>query len=239
MDCRTALDQTAKKFAIGPMRLESMSPFFARLSPGLQARLVAAGEARRYRPGRLLHQAGDMDAKLSIVRAGRVRFFSSSQRGQEITIDILERGETFGELTVLRSMPRQLSAEALGDVVVVEIGPQAFRRLMDQDAELRQAVLENMALTLSLAAEIVDDERRLPLIARLAKALVALGARHSADGRRVPMSQSAIADYLGVSRVSVGKALIELAGRGWIATGYREVMLIAPEALRARAVDEA
>jgi CRP/FNR family cyclic AMP-dependent transcriptional regulator len=109
---------------------------------------------------------------------------------------------------------------------------------MDRDRELRQAVLENMALTLSLAAELVDDERRLPLIARLAKALVALAARHSADGRRVPMSQSALADYLGVSRVSVGKALAELAGRGWIATGYREVTLIAPDALRARGVGD-
>jgi CRP/FNR family cyclic AMP-dependent transcriptional regulator len=239
LDCPIALDLTAKKLAIHHMRLESMSPFFARLGPSLQARLVAEGEVRRYGAGRLLHQAGDMDPKLSIVRGGRVRFFSSDRRGQEITIDILEPGETFGELTVLRSMPRQLSAEAIGEVVVAEIGPRAFRRLMDQDAELRQAVLENMALTLSLAAELVDDERRLPLIARLAKALVALGARHSADGRRVPMSQSALADYLGVSRVSIGTALAELAERGWIATGYREVTLIAPDALRARGVGEA
>jgi CRP-like cAMP-binding protein len=220
------------------MRLESMSPFFARLGPGLQARLVAAGELRRYGPGQVLHQAGDTTAKLSIVRVGRVRFFSSDLRGREITIDILESGEAFGEITVLRAIPRQYSAQALGGVEVVEIGASAFRRLMDEDAELREAVLDNMALTLSLAAELIEDERRLPLIARLAKALVALGARHSSDGRSVPMNQSALADYLGVTRQSVGTALAELARRGWISTGYGAVTLLAPDALRAEGARE-
>jgi len=220
------------------MRLESLSPFFARLSPRLQSRLVSAGELRGYAAGRFLHHAGDTKAKLSIVRAGRVRFFSSDRRGQEHTIDILEPGEAFGEITVLCAIPRQYSAQALNDVEVVEIGPAAFRRLLDEDADLRQAVLENMAVTLSLAAELVEDERRLPLVSRLAKALVVLGARHSTDGRRAPLSQSALADYLGVSRVSIGKALAELARRGWIATGYGAVTLLAPDVLRAAAARE-
>jgi DNA-binding GntR family transcriptional regulator len=53
------------------------------------------------------------------------------------------------------------------------------------------------------------------------------------------MSQSALAAYLGVSRVSVGTALAELAHRGWITTGYGEVTLIAPDALRAKGVGKA
>lgn len=213
------------------MRVANLFPFFERLRADLQDRVIAAGRKRRFRAGQLVQQAGDRDARLSIVRSGRVRVFTLDCEGSEITFDILEPGEALGQLTILANLPRRFNAVALDEVEVVEIAQPDFHRLLDADPGLRRAVLENLAVATSLAMDALDDERRLPLRARLAKALIGLASRQTDDGRSIPLSQSALADYLGVSRVSIGKTLAGLVQDRLVAVSYRKVTLLDPDML--------
>jgi CRP/FNR family transcriptional regulator len=215
------------------MRRAEQSTFFELLSPELQARLAAAGRPRRYSCGQMVQQAGDRDPRLTIVTRGRVRAFTLDADGREISLDILEPGEALGQLTVLADLPRRVHAAAAEDSEVLEISHGRFHEVLDEDPELRRAVLRNLALSAVLALEAVEDERRLPLVGRVAKTLPSLAIRRSGDGVTVPMSQADLADYFGVSRVSMGKALGRLALAGAVSLGYGKVMVVAADRLRA------
>ena len=69
--------------------------------------------------------------------------------------------------------------------------------------------------------------RRLPVAERLARLLAAMAA-DAADGMTVRATQQQLADLLGVSRVTLGAALRDLAVRGTIERGYRHVRVLPP-----------
>ena len=48
----------------------------------------------------------------------------------------------------------------------------------------------------------------------------------------MPVTQDALTEYTGTSRQFVSKHISLWAERGWIATGYRSLEILAPERLR-------
>ena len=70
--------------------------------------------------------------------------------------------------------------------------------------------------------EILDAIRRLPIRARTAKILLIM-MRSSGDINAFKCRQSDLAYTLGVSRMSLSKALKQLARLGLIETGYGEI----------------
>lgn len=49
-----------------------------------------------------------------------------------------------------------------------------------------------------------------------------IGDAGAASDGNIDYSQSTLADYLGVSRLSIGKALKEFENAGFVETGYRQ-----------------
>jgi CRP-like cAMP-binding protein len=78
--------------------------------------------------------------------------------------------------------------------------------------------------------ELYDDARSLPPVVRIAKLLLDLGRRR---GGRVGTTQAGIAEALGLSSVTVGTSLKQLATARLIATRYRAVEITDAAALRA------
>lgn len=60
-----------------------------------------------------LYLPEDPSTSVYLLKQGRVRFANTSSNGKEVTFDILEPGEVFGELEVLEDAPRSTSAEML------------------------------------------------------------------------------------------------------------------------------
>jgi CRP-like cAMP-binding protein len=74
------------------------------------------------------------------------------------------------------------------------------------------------------ALELLDDFRRLPLPALTAKLLLSLApSKH--DPALVECNQADLAFTLGVSRVSVGKALAQLQRAKLLVLGYRTIRI--------------
>jgi CRP-like cAMP-binding protein len=68
----------------------------------------------------------------------------------------------------------------------------------------------------------------LPLGQRIARRLLDLGELDN----KITSSQAVIADFLGVSRVSVGKTLKEFQLLGFIEIGYGSITILNADALR-------
>lgn len=198
------------------------APLMEFASRRLRGKIRAAATAVRYQDGAILHAHGDDKPGLSIVRSGAVRFGLVDADGTYIATSLLGEGHCFGEATLFAGRARTHDAVAVGETVIEQIDKARFDRLFDQEPDLARALLNATTRRLYSALDFMDDLRRLPLPVRTAK-LVALMANSAKQDGSIACNQADLAFTLGVSRVSVGKALGDLQKEGILKLGYGKI----------------
>ena len=193
--------------------------------------LEAAAVPIRYRDGALIQARGDATPGLSIVRSGAVRIGNIGADGHHLTTAVFGAGQTFGEMTLFGDLPRTFDARAFGPTTIDHVSQERFERLLDEHPELGRFILRSLSLQLHAALEFIDDARRLPLLVRTAKLLADM-TRAGSDKATLETTQSAIANTLGVTRVSVAHALAELEREGLLRRGYARIEIANLRALR-------
>lgn len=91
-------------------------------------------------PDSVLFRRGDSGDALWLVLDGEVAI---ELDGREV--NVMRRGESFGEIAVLDDAPRTADARAKADVYALKIGRAAFERLLADHGPLRLAVLRELA----------------------------------------------------------------------------------------------
>ncbi len=71
------------------------------------------------RQGSRLFETGDRGDELYIVRTGKVEIFIRNVAGEKIVLTVAEKGDLFGELSMLDSLPRTATAVALEDTDLI------------------------------------------------------------------------------------------------------------------------
>ena len=127
--------------------------------------------------------------------------------------------------------PRTVDAIAGSDCLLIRIGDSELQSLMASDPAVTRLLLKTMALTVQQAFNLIEASRNLSVPQRLAQALLQLYG-DQADGAAIMVTQQDLADLVGVSRVSLGKALTGLQEAGMVEPGYGCVTIRDGTALR-------
>ena len=69
--------------------------------------------------GSRLFETGDRGDELYIVRTGKVEIFIRNVAGEKIVLTVAEKGDLFGELSMLDSLPRTATAVAIEDTELI------------------------------------------------------------------------------------------------------------------------
>lgn len=194
-------------------------PLMALLPANLARDMVQAATLVTYQDGQLIHVRGETKPGLSIVHRGAVRVGTVGIDGSLVTITILGEGQSFGELTLFSGLPRTHDVSAVGKTQIYQINPARFERLFDQNPALAKALLITTLARSHHLLELLDDMRRLSLPVRAAKFIVTMSKSAVLPGQ-VRCTQAELAFALGVSRVSLGKALKRLMTLELISLGY-------------------
>jgi CRP/FNR family transcriptional regulator, cyclic AMP receptor protein len=198
--------------------------FLSLLSPQLFQRLTSEAVQHRFEDGQHIHVRGDLDPGFTMVRKGRVRIGSMSPAGHFIEFGLLRPGDVFGEMTVILEVPRLQDSLALGQTVVDQLSLAQFRTILDESDEFRTLIMRLLARRLQHAHVRIDQILRLPLVDRVGRHLLDVNRR--LGGRdAVQLRQSEVAEAMGASRVSVSKALGQLAELNFVGTGYGQIDL--------------
>lgn len=198
-------------------------PSFMELLPEAQrVKLTARATRIRYRDGQLIHNRGDNSEIVSVIVSGAAKAGIFGQDGSYTMTSILGPGQTFGEFTALVGLPRSLDMVAYGDTEILKLPGPVFQRLCDEEPEVSKALLSSSLIRTYALLEMMDAMRRLPLLERVAK-LVLLLIETSQVGYQLNYSQADLAFTLGISRVSLSKALRQLAAQDLINVGYRTI----------------
>ncbi len=212
-------------------------PLFAGM-PGEQLQTLAGALKRRtYRRGAKILQQGDHGDSLFIVVSGRVRIYTLSPEGQELSVWICDEGDFFGEMALLSGEPRSASAEAMQSTEVLVLQRQAFRDYLLSNPAAAIHTIEVLSKRLRSTTEDAEGLMSLSVTQRIARKLLQLMERYGVPDEHgilidLNLSQEAMATLVGTTRESANRALSALRDQGIVQVSRDGICVIDPEKLQ-------
>src|SRR4030042_2061338 len=105
-------------------------PYFDGLSEDEHQSIKKLATERRYERGDILIYEGDKATALYVVCSGAVKIFKTSIEGKEQILSIIRPGETFNDVGVFDEGLNPASAQAMGEVVLYELGKNELDVIM-------------------------------------------------------------------------------------------------------------
>lgn len=214
------------------------SPLFRGLSPPALERIAELAVQRGFRSGEIVFSQGDAGDALYAVVTGKIRISAGAADGREIFLNIMEPGDTFGEIALLDGGTRTASATATAPSELVSIRREHFVGLLEREPQVALELLRLCGERLRWTSGLVEDAALLDASARLAKRLLSLGQLHgqrTGAGITLRISQEELASFLGVSRQVVNQTLQGWKAQGWVDVGRGIVTVRDVDAIRSAA----
>lgn len=162
--------------------------------------------------GKVIFRQGDPGDQMFVVVEGRVRLTIGAE-GHEKEVAVLSPGEFFGELSLLRDMPRSATAEALDDTTLLVIGRDVFAMMVQDDLGIVFRMMNTQGQRLSQTNAPVQD-----LTQRLGDIRIAVHALRRLLGPPTPLPAAvdvaALASELRLSPAVVAGTITSLVQQG-------------------------
>ena len=197
----------------------------------MAALLVRTGRRCRFDAGAVIQQQGDRGDGFWLIEAGDVSICRFGVDGGMTIFAVLGPGDLFGELAHFTGVARQVDVVAETDVAMVRIDTAAINGLLDAEPAFARWLLKSLAHQLRTALDRIDGDRTLSAEDRVKRVLTDMVRR---DGPELNTTQEALANYVGVSRVTIGAILNRLCRAGLIRLGYRRIYVTNPDVLTMR-----
>ena len=219
---------------------EVRTGFLDRLEEGDKAAVLEAGRRRRMRSGETLFREGDDAHDVLILLSGIVKIWIEAPSGRQVILDVLDAGSMLGELSSIDGAPRSANAAALenGELLVVPMA--RFHALVEEHPRVGLELLHLVAERLRASSRRQLEFSASDSLGRLCGAILDVAGRYgtSKGGVRevlVPMGQSDLASWNGLSCEAIVKGLRALRSLGWVAGDGRNLRVVDEQALRERA----
>src|SRR3972149_3952503 len=100
-----------------------------------------------FKKGDLIFAEGDLGSEMFIIQSGKVRIFKNID-GYDQTLTVLEKGDFFGEMSILEGMPRAASAETEEDCELIKINSANFVAMIKSNIEIAIRIMRKLSLRL-------------------------------------------------------------------------------------------
>ncbi len=226
------LDREAKRAAL------LSSPVFETTKPEELDEVVKLSSERRVPRGGSIFQKGDEGTSMMAVLTGRVRVSSVSAEGKEVTLNVINPGEVFGELALLDGKPRSADCSAIEETLLLVLERRNFLPFLRHNSDFLLRLLVVLCEKLRQTSSALEELALFDLPARLARVLLKLAGeygRQTNGGIRIEikMSQRELSNLVASSRESVNKQLRIWRDDGAVELADGYIMLLRPEELRA------
>ncbi len=183
-----------------------------------------------------LYLPGDPSSNVYLLKKGRVKIANTAPSGKEVTFDILEPGEVFGELEVLEDAPRSTSAEALDDALICVIPRKDFDQYLAMHPNVTVKLTKLIGLRLKKIQSRIEDLVFRDVPARLAHLLSELSksdgvAEKQGVRLKVKLTHQEMASLIGCSRETVSATMGQFRDQGLIQMDGRTITILKPDGL--------
>lgn len=166
-----------------------MSPEYVATSkdPGSQRTL-------EFGQGRFIFHEGDLGTEMFIIQEGQVEILQENPSGTR-QLAVLEKGDFFGEMSILEELPRSAAARALTEVKIIMIDGSTFDSMLRANPEIVVRIMRKLSrrvreADLMLKKALKGEEPELVEEASVAVAVSPQIAQlaHIDSGRQFPIS---------------------------------------------------
>jgi len=104
-----------------------------------------AGERTlEFAAGRFIFHEGDLGTEMFIIHEGQIEILQESAAGPR-QLAVLDRGDFFGEMSILEELPRNAAARALTDVKIIMIDGATFDSMLRADPEIGIRIMRKLS----------------------------------------------------------------------------------------------
>jgi CRP/FNR family cyclic AMP-dependent transcriptional regulator len=199
--------------------------------------LAQSARLQRYPRGSQLVTGSSHRRDIFVVASGLVEVAATNARGDKHILSVVWPGQITRLVQLLEDEPQFFSFCAREEAQVVRIPGAAMRRILDVRPELWQSVAVVMLTRYRLSAEVMQDQVLASTRRRVAIMLNILAHRYRdqmVDGAcfDLHISQTDLANMLGLARQTVGKELARLKAEGVLGSSYRQITVLDVPALQ-------
>ena len=175
---------------------------------------------RQYRKGATIFSKGDPGSALYIVKDGKVRILSTSDRGTETIVHILNHGTIFGEL-LLSEEKRAFTAVAGTDVRVTVLSKGSLGELLASIPTISKNFIRLLSKRLAKVEREFGEFGHTWSYNRLSKVLLRLCEEHGKEtpkGTVIPLrlTHEDLANLIGTTRETVTIQMIRFRRMGLV-----------------------
>ncbi len=210
---------------------------------GLLANLVVVQDFNR---DETVVLEGDCSMKaLYLIASGTVQVYMTGVDGRDTILAFLERGDFFGEMSLIDGEPRSASVRTVTDAQLMIIHREPFLTLIRQTPEIAMSLLSEMCKRLRKANKQIGSLSTMSVSGRVAGTLLNLmeerGMRiHTDNGQMVTVihnrpTQQQLADMSGTTRETVSRICSMLVKANAIAMTGKDIVIFDENALQEKA----
>lgn len=203
-----------------PLSINKAVELFQGISETEAQRVASLCAERKYGKDVTIFSKGDPSNALFIVKSGKVRILSLSDRGTETIVHILKEGEIFGEL-LLSEEQRAFTAVAGTDALVTVLSKGSLTELLAAIPTISKNFIRLLSMRLAKVERDFGDFGHTWSYDRLAKVLLRLCEEHGKEtpaGTVIPLrlTHEDLANLIGTTRETVTTQMIRFRRRGLV-----------------------
>ncbi|MDX2216384.1 MAG: Crp/Fnr family transcriptional regulator [Oculatellaceae cyanobacterium bins.114] len=204
------------------------APFFEGLPETVVEKATSHVVTRSHPPNQVILLENDWGSSVYFILEGWVKIRTYNLDGKEVTLNILGKGEVFGEMAPLDEVPRSTDVITLAPTIIGNMPAQDFVQLIHSEPQA------GIRLAQFMARRLRQVNRRLRLresdsTSRVADILLFLAegqGKKSPEGIEIPnLPHRELSSLSGLARETVTRVLSKLERKGLIVR-EREILCI-------------
>ena len=210
---------------------------------GLIANLVVVKNLNRDET--VVLEGDDSVQALYLIATGSVQVYMTGIDGRETILSFLERGDFFGEMSLIDGEPRSASVRTVTDAKLLVIHRESFLSLLRKTPEIAMSLMSELCKRLRKANRQIGSLSTMSVSGRVAGTLLNLmqerGVRiHTDNGNMVTVihnrpTQQQLADMSGTTRETVSRICSLLVRTNAIAMTGKDIVIFDEDALQEKA----
>lgn len=120
-------------------------------TPGFQDYLA------RIPAGKVIFDEGDVGTEMYVIQSGTVELMKKTRRGDGKSLATLEKGDFFGEMSILEDVPRTATARAKTDCELIKINQSTFDEMLRHNTEIAVRMLRKLSRRLRETTKLLEE----------------------------------------------------------------------------------
>lgn len=203
--------------------------FFDNLSTEEIASIESIKKCLLVPKGKLLFKEGSYTKGLYFIHTGKVKMYKTGEGGKEQIIRLLNDNHMIGHRALFGREKHSCSAAVIEDCILCFFPVEDFYKLIEKSSKIAMKFAQLLANELRELERKVLDTSQLPIISRLAAAIVDMANEYGyeKDGRTInlQLKRTELAALIGTSRESISRQLALLHTNGCIELVGKKIMI--------------